>query len=145
LKAKLLAGCHDATLIDVSHSVPAFVVVAGAFVLWAGTRHFEHGAVHLAVVEPGVGGPRRAVAFAMKGSWYVGPDNGLFGLIIAEAEPDHPIELARPPCAAPTFEGRDLFASAAARLDESRPLEAIELPLSQPITGLASGPPSGLW
>ena len=145
MKAKLLAGCHDATLIDISHSVPAFDVVAAAFVLWAGTRHFEPGAVHLAVVDPGVGGARRAVAFAVKGSWYVGPDNGLFSLILAEAEPEHPIEIARPPGASPTFEGRDLFAPAAGRLAAGTPLEALGLPLSRPLVGLAPGPPSVLW
>jgi S-adenosyl-L-methionine hydrolase (adenosine-forming) len=147
MKARLLAGCQGATLIDVSHSVPAFDVAAGAFVLWAGTRHFEPGAVHLAVVDPGVGGPRRAVAFALRGSWYVGPDNGLFGLVVAEAEPESPIgvELARPPGASPTFEGRDLFAPVAAGLAASGQPEALGPPLSQPILGLPPGPPCVLW
>src|SRR5262245_21876225 len=118
MKARLLAGCHGATLIDVSHSVPAFDVAAAAFVLWAGTRHFEPGTVHLAVVDPAGGRPRRAVGFGLRGSWYVGPDNGLFGLVLAEAEPARPtgVQLVRPPGASPTFEGRDLFAPVAASL-----------------------------
>ena len=147
MKARLLAGCHGATLIDISHAVPAFDVPAGAFVLWAGTRHFEPGAVHLAVVDPGVGGPRRAVAFALRGSWYVGPDNGLFGLVVAEAEPESPIgvELARPPGASPTFEGRDVFAPVAASLAGGSELEALGSPLSRPLLGLPPGPPRVLW
>jgi S-adenosylmethionine hydroxide adenosyltransferase-like protein len=60
MKARLLLGCPAAVLVDVSHSVPAFDVISGAFVLWAGTREFGPGAVHLAVVDPGVGGSRRA-------------------------------------------------------------------------------------
>ncbi|HKF18279.1 MAG TPA: SAM-dependent chlorinase/fluorinase [Candidatus Dormibacteraeota bacterium] len=147
MKARLLAGCHGATLIDVSHSVPAFDVVAGAFVLWAGTRHFEPGAVHLAVVDPSVGGPRRAVAFALRGSWYVGPDNGLFGLVLTEAEPERPtgVELARPPGASPTFEGRDLFAPVAASLAAGSQLDGLGPPLSRPLLGLPPGPPCILW
>src|SRR5262249_12687505 len=145
MKARLLAGWHDATLVDVSRSVPAFDVVAAAFVLWAGTRHFKPGAVHLAVVDPGVGGPRRAVAFGLGGSWYVGPDNGLFGLITAETEPEHPIELARPPGASPTFEGRDVFAPAAARLAAGTTPEALGHPLLRPLVRLAPRPPCVLW
>src|ERR1051325_9149583 len=82
MKARLLMGCPGATLVDVGHAVPAFDVLSGAFVLWAGTRDFPAGTVHLAVVDPGVGTRRRPVAIRVDGSWYVGPDNGLFGLVI---------------------------------------------------------------
>src|SRR6202165_4570303 len=62
MKAVVLAGCPHATLVDVSHEVPRFDVFAGAFMLFAGTRHFGAGSVHMAVVDPGVGsaagGPR---------------------------------------------------------------------------------------
>ncbi len=143
MKARLLAGCPAAILVDVGHAVPAFDVVAGAFVLWAGTRHFEPGAVHLAVVDPGVGGTRRAVALEVAGSTYVGPDNGLFGLVLAEAggAPVRAVELARPPEASPTFEGRDTFAPAAAALAAGVPLESVGRPVGAalaplPVTGL---------
>ena len=53
MKAKLLAARPDAVLVDVVHSVPAFDVFTGAFLLWAGTRDFPPGCVHLAVVDPG--------------------------------------------------------------------------------------------
>ena len=147
MKAILLAGCPGATLVDVSHSVPVFDVVAGGFVIWAGTRHFEPGAVHLAVVDPGVGSKRRAVAFRLRGSWYVGPDNGLFGLVLTEAEPDQPVgvELVRPPGASPTFEGRDVFAPAAAALAAGRPSEDLGRPLSRPLAKLAIDGPCVLW
>src|SRR5205807_1429684 len=72
MKAIVLAGCPAAALVDVSHSVPAFDVVSGAFVLWAGAHHFGAQTVHLAVVDPGVGSARRAVAFSLEGSFYVG-------------------------------------------------------------------------
>jgi len=59
MKGVVLAGCPTAVLVDVSHEVPRFDVFAGAFMLFAGTRHFGGGSVHLAVVDPGVGSTRR--------------------------------------------------------------------------------------
>src|SRR3989442_7825864 len=86
MKARLLAGCPHATLVDVSHSIAAFDVYAGAFVLWAGTRDFPPGSVHLAVVDPGVGGRRPPPALPIDGSSVVGPHNGLVGLVLQGAQ-----------------------------------------------------------
>lgn len=116
MKGVVLAACPDARLVDVGHEVPAFDVVAGGFVLWAGTRHFPPGCVHVAVVDPGVGSSRRALAVSAGGSWYVAPDNGLLWLLAARAGIDQAVALERPSGASPTFEGRDVFAPAAARL-----------------------------
>ena len=55
MKAMVLAACPYAVLVDVSHEVPRFDVSAGAFMLFAGTRHFGADSVHLVVVDPGVG------------------------------------------------------------------------------------------
>jgi S-adenosylmethionine hydrolase len=145
MKARLLAGCPSATMVDIGHATPPFDVVSGAFVLWAGTRHFAPGAVHLAVVDPGVGGDRRAVAFRLAGSWYVGPDNGLFGMVLSEAgaDPDQTLELRRPPGASPTFEGRDLFAPAAADLAAGRSVGGV--PLAGGLSKLPVAGPAVLW
>jgi S-adenosylmethionine hydrolase len=149
MKAVLLAGCPAATLVDVSHAVPPFDLVSAAFVLWAGTRAFGAGAVHLAVVDPGVGGARRAVAFSLGGSFYVGPDNGLFGLVLSEsgvaAGDLDVIELARPSGASATFEGRDVFAPAAGALASGRPLAALGRPSAGPLTPLPLSGPAVLW
>src|SRR4030081_3795476 len=72
MKAMVLAVCPNAVLVDVSHEVPHFDVSAGAFMLFAGTRHFPGGSVHLAVVDPGVGSSRRRVAIRAGGRYYVG-------------------------------------------------------------------------
>src|SRR5581483_6807292 len=85
MKGAVLGLCPEATVVDVSHAIPAFDIRAGAFVWWAGTRHFPAGSVHLAVVDPGVGSERRAVAARVGESYFVGPDNGLFGMVIEEA------------------------------------------------------------
>jgi len=148
MKARLLEACPAATLVDVSHAVPPFDLLSGAFVLWAGTRHFDAGAVHLAVVDPGVGSERRAVALALGGSWYVGPDNGLFGLVLSEGggPPERAFRLDRPAAASPTFEGRDVFAPAAGALAAGRPPESLGAPLTgAALTPLPARSPVVLW
>src|SRR3981081_2701827 len=75
MKAVVLAGCPHATLVDVSHEVPRFDVSAGAFMLFAGTRHFGPGSVHLAVVDPGVGRARRRLAIRAGGRLSVGQEH----------------------------------------------------------------------
>lgn len=146
MKARLLAACPGCVLVDVSHAVPPFAILPAAFVLWAGTRHFSPGAVHLAVVDPGVGGKRRAVAFELAGSWYVGPDNGLFGLVLAEAGVRPvTVQLRRPVGAAPTFEGRDVFAPAAGALAAGTPLSSLGDTAVDELAPLPAGLPCVLW
>ncbi len=116
LKAAILRACPAAVLVDVSHDVPAFDVVAAAFVLWAGSRYFESRSVHLAVVDPGVGGRRRRVAVSAGGRFYVGPDNGILTLVLADSRLERAVELEPPAGASRTFEGRDVFAPAAGAL-----------------------------
>ncbi len=125
MKAIVLTGCPHAVLIDVSHDVPHFDISAGAFMLFAGTRHFPGGTVHLGVVDPDVGSSRRRLALKAGGRYYVGPDNGLFGIVFDEVGLEQVVELAARPEAAPTFEGRDVFAPAAAALASGVPLDSL--------------------
>jgi len=119
MKGVLLRLAPMAVLVDLTHLVPRHDVVAGAFVLASAAEHFADGAVHLAVVDPGVGSERAAVAVLAEGRWLVGPNNGLLTRALAgEAREVVRIEQVpgyeRPPSA--TFHGRDLFAPAAAHI-----------------------------
>src|SRR5437016_12344638 len=78
MKAVVLSGCPNAVLVDVSHEVPRFDVSAGAFMLFAGTRHFGGDSGHLAVVDPGAGTTRRRLIVEAGGRFYIGPDKGPF-------------------------------------------------------------------
>lgn len=80
MKGVLLEGAPDARLVDVTHDVPPGDVRAGAWVLNRIWSRFPAGTVHLAVVDPGVGSDRRAVAARIRGRWLVAPDNGLLSL-----------------------------------------------------------------
>jgi S-adenosylmethionine hydrolase len=88
--------------------------------LWAGCRFFPRGTVHVAVIDPGVGSSRRAIAVQSAGFWFVGPDNGVLSWALAGERilRVHALENRRY-CLQPisrTFHGRDLFAPAAAHL-----------------------------
>lgn len=147
MKGVVLGACPDALLVDVSHSVPAFDIRSAAFVLWAGTRGFPSGSVHLAVVDPGVGTARRAVAARLGGSVYVGPDNGVFTFVFSEAGPEAPevVELRRPEGASATFEGRDVFAPAAGAIAAGRPLAALGTTADGSLTTASIDEPTVLW
>jgi S-adenosylmethionine hydrolase len=144
LKAAVLRVCPEARLIDISHSIPPFDIVAAGFVLWAGSRDFPPGTVHLAVVDPGVGSDRRAVALKVGAAFYTGPDNGLFSRLVRDRRDVAAVALSRPGPASATFEGRDVFAPAAGMLAKGKPLAD----LGRPVTDLVMLPdpgPSVIW
>ena len=116
-------------VIDVTHGLPERDVLAGALVLRNTLPYMPDGAVHLTVVDPGVGGPRRAVALRSVGDrLFVGPDNGLLMLaagLDGGVQAAHELaneELWLAPLSA-TFHGRDIFAPVAARLADGLPLD----------------------
>ncbi|OPL19346.1 MAG: hypothetical protein AVO35_11420 [Candidatus Aegiribacteria sp. MLS_C] len=100
-------------MIDLTHEVERGSVTEGAFHLRAAAPFLPAGSVVLAVVDPGVGTDRRGLAVISRGVHFVGPDNGLFGLL----EVEKAWELPPPPSGSSrTFHGRDLFAPSAARI-----------------------------
>jgi hypothetical protein len=134
------------TVIDLSHQIPAFDVRAGAHMLERCVRYLGPGVV-LAVVDPGVGSARRGVCLeagagdGVAPRFFVGPDNGLLvaGAELAGGGPiARGVELAPAPGRGPspspspslTFDGRDLFAPAAAALCRGVPLEQLGSPLN---------------
>lgn len=147
MKAVLLDLAPDAVLVDVSHDVPPFDVQQGAFMLWLGTRHFRPGVIHVGVVDPGVGTERRPIAFSLNGSFYVGPDNGLFGLVIRESGhvPTETVQLRRPPGISATFEGRDVFAPAAGALAGGSTLAELGEPVEGTLVDLPVQDASIVW
>ncbi|MDD5719146.1 MAG: SAM-dependent chlorinase/fluorinase [Candidatus Krumholzibacteria bacterium] len=127
-------GPADLRVLDITHEIAPGAVAAGRWVCARIWPQLPAGAVLLAVVDPGVGSERPAVAAAAGGRFFVGPGNGLFtGLA---AEPDlQVVRLVRrePPLAhlaGTTFDGRDLFAPAAARLAAGQPLRDLGTPAS---------------
>jgi S-adenosylmethionine hydrolase len=120
MKGVMLGICPDATLVDISHDIPPQDILAAALELDAVVRYFPHRTVFVAVVDPGVGSSRRAVAVDGNGRRFVGPDNGLFSLVLEDTPGVTSVELREAKYAldpvSRTFEGRDRFAPAAAWL-----------------------------
>ena len=118
MKGVLHRRAPGVVVVDISHEVPRHDVAAGAFCLATAAPWFPPGTVHVAVVDPGVGGRRKGVVVAARGQLFVGPDNGIFSLVAPEPSAAHEIAAAefRAERVSPTFHGRDLFAVAAARL-----------------------------
>jgi S-adenosylmethionine hydrolase len=125
--------CPEARVIELGHGVPPQDVRTGARRL-ARALPYTPAGVHLAVVDPGVGGPRRALALRAGDRLLVGPDNGL---LIPAAERfggvDEAYEIGDSPWClrpiSPTFHGRDVFGPVAARLAAGEPLAAAGTPI----------------
>ena len=141
LKDDFVGTCHgvmktiapDAQIIDITHGIPPQAVLEGALVL-ANTIGYMPVGVHLAVVDPGVGGPRRPLALRDRdGRLFVGPDNGLLLPAASRVGIADAHELANPQYAlqtiSRTFHGRDLFSPAAAHLANGVSLEELGPPL----------------
>jgi len=137
VRGAVLAACPEATLVDIAHDLPAHDVTAAAFELAACYRTFPPGTVFLAVVDPGVGSRRRALALEAGGYRFVGPDNGILGEVLADypGAPLHEITnagLFRHGVSV-TFHARDVFAPVAAYLAKGLPLADVGPPAADPV------------
>jgi S-adenosyl-L-methionine hydrolase (adenosine-forming) len=127
----------DVEVLDITHGIAPQQVLQGSLVL-ANTLPYMPAGIHLAVVDPGVGGERKAVALAGDGRCFVGPDNGLL-LVAAErlggiekaVEIQNASYLLEP--VSRTFHGRDIFAPTAAHLARGVALDELgpELPVDE--------------
>jgi S-adenosyl-L-methionine hydrolase (adenosine-forming) len=128
--------CPHARIIDLTHGIPRHDIRAGALALRAALPYTPAG-VHLAVIDPGVGGSRRAVALATRegNRLLVGPDNGVLAPAAAVfGGAGEAIDIsdspARLPSPSTTFDGRDLFAPVAAALADGAALRTLGSPIA---------------
>jgi hypothetical protein len=148
IKAAILRVAPSALLVDLTHEIPAQDVQTGAFLLWTAVDSFPEGSLHLAVVDPGVGSARRAVAVkSQRGDILVGPDNGLLmpalerlGGLASAIELNEPLFWG--PRRSRTFHGRDIFAPVVGHLASGVPLEHLGQPLARLETPFTFPPPT---
>jgi len=130
------AVCPEARVVDLTHDIPPGHVARAAFVLEAAAPDFPPGAVHLAVVDPGVGTDRRPLALRAREQFFVGPDNGLLEWGLSDPAADvHAVterRFLREPVSR-TFHARDVFAPVAAHLARGEKLGAFGARLADPI------------
>ena len=128
LKAVILTLNPRATIVDISHQIPAFDVGAAGFVLFAASRYFPKGTVFLTVVDPGVGTARKIILVETARYFFIAPDNGVLNLALAREKvkqvrqvTDSRFFLRRP---SRTFEARDKMAPVAAWLSLGQKAES---------------------
>jgi hypothetical protein len=118
-------------VVDLTHEVPPFDIETAAEVLEQALPFYPAGTVAVAVVDPGVGSERKAAAIlTKKGHLLVGPDNGIFTLVLDAEGLDRAVELRnqryfRPAETSFTFHGRDIFSPVAAHLAAGTPLDSL--------------------
>lgn len=125
MKGVIFSINSSAAVVDLSHQIGSHQIQEAGYFLKSCYRYFPEGTIHVAVVDPGVGTERRALLVSAAGSFFVGPDNGLFTEVLeqeAEAKvwqinsPQYRLETI-----GSTFDGRDVFAPAAAWLSKGVP------------------------
>ncbi len=150
MKGVILSINPDAVIVDISHDIRPQRIEQGAFVLAAAWPYFPAAAIHVAVVDPGVGTGRAAIALESRQGTFVGPDNGILSAALPdEARPassEGPRRVSLPAghsarClsndryhrqpVSETFHGRDIFAPVAAHLSLGVPLEELGPSLSE--------------
>jgi len=125
MKGVIAGRFRAATVIDVTHDIPAHWPPEAGFWMSRAYRWFPQGSVHLGIVDPGVGTGRDILLAIVDGHLFVAPDNGLLAPILPAADNVYRLDLAKaspldlPPASA-TFHGRDIFAPVAAEIAAGR-------------------------
>ena len=136
----VILNIHPAvTLVDITHDIAPQNIEQGAFLFANAVRYFPANAIHVVVVDPGVGSARRPIAMQIGETLFVAPDNGVLTFAIQKLTSENPeseiraVHLNRPeywlPRVSHTFHARDIFSPVAAHLSLGVPLEALGDPI----------------
>ena len=133
MKGVILSIHPHVNVVDITHEIPSQDIMGGALALHTSCVFFPDHAVHVAVVDPGVGSERKSIGVRTEAGIFVGPDNGLFTLAVRDRDSVEIFHLHRKRFflqeVSSTFHGRDVFAPVAARLALGTPLEEMGTPL----------------
>ncbi|MEI8031934.1 MAG: SAM-dependent chlorinase/fluorinase [Chlorobiaceae bacterium] len=129
MKGVIISIAPSARIIDLTHAIEPQNIVQGAFLLGRSTAYFPEGSIFVAVVDPGVGSSRKAIALETVTHTFLGPDNGLFTGLLQSRDICSCVTITESRYALPerssTFHGRDVFAPAAAHLASGVPLSSL--------------------
>lgn len=137
MKGVIARIAPQASLVDLSHLITPQNVPEAALILFRSAPYFPPGSIHLAVIDPGVGTARRALAAQLDDQFYVGPDNGTLTLWLQTVSQARFVHLTQPRYwlekVSHVFHGRDIFAPVAAHLAAGVRLEDLGEPLETPV------------
>lgn len=134
MKGVILSIAHDATIVDVTHSIPPTDIHAGALALYSFVKYYPAGTIHVAVIDPGVGTERKAIAIRAGGQYLIGPDNGVLtpaATLLGDIEVYEISSDIIPDEVSSTFHGRDIFAPVAAHISKGMELQEIGTPTDE--------------
>jgi S-adenosylmethionine hydrolase len=134
MKGVILSIAPRVQIVDLAHGVAAGDIRGGAFALMVSVPFFPAGTIHVAVIDPGVGSARKAIAIRSRHAIFLGPDNGLLSWAVKGETSLEVRSIENPKMILPqvsnTFHGRDLFAPAAAWLAKRREFDELGPQLS---------------
>jgi S-adenosylmethionine hydrolase len=137
MKGVILSINPDVRLVDISHQIKAGSILQASGIIRETFFYFPKGTVHLAVVDPGVGGPRRLMGLEAGDHLFVGPDNGIFWPLIRKFKQTKAIHLTQSRFflsnIKKTFHGREIFSPVAAHLSLGVALEEMGMPMFDPM------------
>jgi len=120
MKGVILRLYPEAVIVDITHDIGKYDIEEGAYNLARAVRYFPEDAIHVGVVDPGVGGPRKPLIVEARGAYFIGPDNGLLTPAAERLGIKQVYEITRmdllPLKVSDVFHGRDIFAPTAALL-----------------------------
>ena len=136
MKGAILSINPRVNLVDINHNITRHDIMQAALTVNASFRYFPKGSIHVVVVDPGVGGKRKAICVQQEGHFFVAPDNGVLTMVIQDAKGEKACAITnrkyflKP--VSDTFHGRDIFAPAAAHLSKGIDMLCLgqEIPLS---------------
>ncbi len=133
MKGVILSIAPGVRLIDITHQVQPQDIQQAAHILGSTYRYFPSHTIHVVVVDPGVGGPRRAIALETPRGRFVAPDNGVLTCVLQQEPSWQAVVLDQPaywlPNPSHTFHGRDIFSPVAAHLANGVPLQQLGSPV----------------
>lgn len=136
MKGVILGINPSVTIVDITHDIDAQDVVAAAYQLKASYRFFPKNAIHLAIVDPGVGSDRKILVCRAGGYYFIAPDNGILTPIIQEIEINAMVRVENSDYflkpVSQTFHGRDIFAPVAAHLSRGTALPTLGPAVAEP-------------
>lgn len=135
LKGVIAKVAPDVPVIDLTHGLPPYQILSAAFELYRAYTYFPKESIFVCVVDPGVGSSRKALLAKTKDYTFIAPDNGLLTMVLAAADEFHLFHLKSPQgtrrSLSQTFDGRDLFAPAAADLANGVDVLTLGMPSSR--------------
>lgn len=124
MKGKILSINPSAKIVDITHEIIPQNIMQGAFILYSIAPHFKK-AIHIGVVDPGVGTSRKSIIIKCGENYFIGPDNGLLIPAAKEIGIEKIYEIKAGKNASPVFHGRDVFAPCAGKISSGTKPEEI--------------------